>query len=135
MKRVRYPAEFKAEAVRQVTERGHGVVDVAKRLGMSDKSLYLWVRLAKDQPGVGSGENASLKAEVSRLKAELKRANEERDILKKAATYFAKLSGEVRIHGRAQRSISIAKHVPGSAGSAQRLLRMGEETKVNAHIG
>ena len=38
MKRVRYPAEFKAEAVKQVTERGHEVVDVAKRLGMSDKS-------------------------------------------------------------------------------------------------
>ena len=93
MKRVRYPAEFKAEEVKQVTERGHGVVEVSKRLGMSDKSLYLWVRLAKEQPGVGSGENASLKAEVSRLKAELKRANEERDILKKAATYFAKLSG------------------------------------------
>jgi transposase len=94
MKRVRYPAEFKAEAVKQVTERGHGVVDVAKRLGMSDKSLYLWVRLAKEQPGVGSGEKRiQLKAEVSRLKAELKRANEERDILKKAATYFAKLSG------------------------------------------
>jgi transposase len=82
MKRVRYPAEFEAEAVKQVTERGHGVVDVAKRLGMSDKSLYLWVRLAKEQPGVGTGENASLKAEVTRLKAELKRANEERDILK-----------------------------------------------------
>lgn len=93
MKRVRCPAEFKAEAVKQVTERGHGVVDVAKRLGMSDKSLYLWVRLAQQQQGIGSGENATLKAEVSRLKAELKRANEERDILKKAATYFAKLSG------------------------------------------
>ena len=93
MKRIRYPAEFKAEAVKQVTERGHGVVQVAKRLGMSDKSLYLWVRLAQQQQGVGNGENASLKAEVSRLKVELKRANEERDILKKAATYFAKLSG------------------------------------------
>lgn len=34
MTRVRYPAEFKAEAVKQVTERGHGVVDAAKRLGM-----------------------------------------------------------------------------------------------------
>ena len=41
MKKVRYPAQFKAEAVKQVTERGHGVVDVAERLGMSDKSLYL----------------------------------------------------------------------------------------------
>ena len=93
MKAVRYPAEFKAEAVKQVTERGHGVVDVAKRLSMSDKSLYPWVRLAKEPPGVGTGENTTLKAEVSRLKAELKRANEERDTLKKAATYFAKLSG------------------------------------------
>lgn len=93
MKRVRYTAEFKSEAVRQVTDRGHGVVDVAKRLGVSDKSLYLWVRLAKEQQGLGSGETANLRSEVSRLKAELKRTSEERDILKKAATYFAKLSG------------------------------------------
>ncbi len=93
MKRVRYTAEFKSEAVRQVTDRGHGVVDVAKRLGVSDKSLYLWVRLAREQQGLGSGETASLRSEVSRLKAELKRTSEERDILKKAAAYFAKLSG------------------------------------------
>ena len=39
MKAVSYPAQFKAEAVRQMTERGHGVVDVAERLGMLDKSL------------------------------------------------------------------------------------------------
>ena len=62
-------------------------------LQASDKSLYLWVRLAKEQSGTGGAETSQLKAEVSRLKAELKRANEERDILKKAATYFAKLSG------------------------------------------
>ena len=93
MKRVRYTAEFKSEAVRQVTDRGHGVVDVAKRLGVSDKSLYLWVQLAREQQGLGSGETASLRSEVSRLKTELKRTSEERDILKKAATYFAKLSG------------------------------------------
>jgi transposase len=69
------------------------VVDVAKRLGVSDKSLYLWVRLAKERQGLGSGETANLRSEVSRLKTELKRTSEERDILKKAATYFAKLSG------------------------------------------
>lgn len=93
MTRVRYPAEFKAEAVRQVTDRGHAVVDVAKRLGVSDKSLYLWLRLAKEHQSTGGGEAAKLRAEVARLKAELRRANEERDILKKAATYFAKQSG------------------------------------------
>ena len=50
MKRVRYPAQFKAEAVKQVTERGHGVVDVAKRLGMSD--LRKLVRLFPERPSV-----------------------------------------------------------------------------------
>jgi len=68
MKTARYQAEFKAEAVCQVTERGHGVVDVAKRLGMSDKSLYLWVRLAKDRVGTGSGKllRSKLKCRASR---------------------------------------------------------------------
>ncbi len=93
MKRARYPAEFKAEAVKKVTDRGHGIVEVAKRLGVSDTSLYLWVRLSKEQQGVGSGDMAAMRVEIARLKAELKRASEERDILKKAATYFAKLSG------------------------------------------
>lgn len=68
-------------------------MEVAKRLGVSDKSLYLWVRLSKEQQGVGSGETPAMRVEIARLKAELKRASEERDILKKAATYFAKLSG------------------------------------------
>ena len=40
----RYTTEFKTEAVKQVIERGYGVVDVSKRLGVSDKSLYLWVK-------------------------------------------------------------------------------------------
>ena len=93
MKRARYPAEFKAEAVKQVIDRGHGVVEVAKRLGISDKSSYLWMRLSKDQQGCAGSETAAMRLEITRLKAELKRANEEREILKKAATYFAKLSG------------------------------------------
>jgi transposase len=93
MRRARYPAEFKAQAVKRVTNRGHGVVEVAKRLGISDKSLCLWVRLSKEQQGVGSGETAVMRVEIARVKAELKRANEERDILKKAATYFVKPSG------------------------------------------
>ena len=93
MKRVSYTAEFKAEAVKQVIERGRGVVEVSSRLGVSDKSLYLWVRQAKERQGAGSGEAAALKGEIARLKAELKRASEERDILKKAAACFAKVSG------------------------------------------
>ena len=44
MQGIRYTAEFKAEAIKQITERGYGVVEVAKRLGVSDKSLYAWLK-------------------------------------------------------------------------------------------
>lgn len=90
MKGIRYTDEFKAEAIKQVTDRGYGVVEVSKRLGISDKSLYQWLRASKlqHQPDV-SKDIAALKLEVARLNAALKRASEERDILKKAAVYFA----------------------------------------------
>lgn len=89
----RYTAEFKIEAVKQVVERGHGVVDVSKRLGISDKSLYLWVKQHETPTNPAKQDKSdALKLEMIRLKAELKRTTEERDILKKAAAYFAKLS-------------------------------------------
>ena len=90
MKGIRYTAEFKAEAIKQITERGHDVADVAERLGVSTKSLYKWVNEAnfQKQPAA-SRDVAALKQEVARLNAALKRATEERDILKKAAVYFA----------------------------------------------
>lgn len=89
MSSIRYTDEFKREAVRQVTERGHPVVEVAGRLGVTTHSLYAWIKRF-GQPG-GTVE-ASQQAEITRLKAELRRVTEERDILKKAATYFAKES-------------------------------------------
>jgi transposase len=45
MGRVRYTETFKVEAVRQVTEGGYGVYDVASRLGISNKSLYDWIKV------------------------------------------------------------------------------------------
>jgi len=87
----RYPEEFKIEAVKQVTERGHPVADVAARIGVSQHSLYQWIKLY----GVPASERQEAQgqtAEIRRLKAELKRVTEERDILKKAAAYFAKES-------------------------------------------
>lgn len=88
----RYTEKFKVEAVRQVTDRGHPVAEVAKRLGVTTHSLYAWMR----RYGVPAEQRASETeqvVEVRRLKAELKRVTEERDILKKAAAYFAKNYG------------------------------------------
>ena len=88
----RYPEEFKIEAVKQVTERGHTVADVSSRLGVSSHSLYKWINEAR-QPAEVRHSQLSQAEELRRLKSELKRVTEERDILKKAAAYFAKQFG------------------------------------------
>jgi transposase len=88
-----YTAEFKAEAVKQVLERGHRIVDVGQRLGISGKSLGRWVREARQAGLSPTADDSSLRLENTRLKAELKRTSEERDILKKAVAYFAKVPG------------------------------------------
>lgn len=87
MSRQRYPEEFKIEAVKQVTEKGKPVADVAQRLGMSVHSLYAWIKL------YSKPQEQRQQAELRKLRAELKRVTEERDILKKAAAYFAKECG------------------------------------------
>jgi transposase len=89
----KYTEEFKAEAIKQVTERGYKVREVCERLGISSKSLYLWLRLARKSKGKHSqGSDKELRQENLRLRSELRRAEEERDILKKATAYFARAS-------------------------------------------
>ena len=91
MSQLRYTPEFKDEAVPQVTDRGHSVQEVAARLGVSSHSLYKWVkavRPSKDEQR--SDELLEVKKENLKLRAELRRVEEERDILKKAAAYFAR---------------------------------------------
>jgi transposase len=90
----RYTGEFKREAIKQVTERGYSVAEVASRLGVSTHSLYAWLRAA----GVSRArrqaqQHSDLEREHARLRSELRRAEEERDSLKKAAAYCAKESG------------------------------------------
>ena len=69
----------------QITERGYPVAEVSRRLGVSQHSLYGW-RKRFSQPSGGDDKDA----EIGRLRRELTRVTEERDILKKATAYFAK---------------------------------------------
>lgn len=78
--------EFKRDAVRQITERGYPVSEVSQRLGVSAHSLYEWRKKYASEVSKG-GDRAD---EIRQLKRELARVTEERDILKKAAAYFAK---------------------------------------------
>jgi transposase len=92
MKRTKYTAEFKSEAVKQIIEKGHSATEVSSRLGVPVGLLYTWTRKLQE-PDVTPIENVkTLQAEMTKLKAELRRTTEERDILKKAAAYFAKVS-------------------------------------------
>ncbi len=94
MLRKRYTDEFKSDAVKQIVERGYSVTEISKRLGVSSHSLYKWVKeFGGGREKRSAGEVDSIRRENARLKAELKRVEEERDILKKAAAYFAKVSG------------------------------------------
>ena len=88
----RYSEEFKIEAVGQVTDRGYSVSEVAGRLGITTKSLYDWIKRYGDEQAQHVQISGQQK-EIRRLKAALRRAEEERDILKKAAKYFAGESG------------------------------------------
>ncbi len=72
-----------------MTDRGFKVADVAERLGVTTHSLYAWLRKF-GKPGVVQRAEVDQSAEVRRLKTELRRVTEERDILKKAAAYFAR---------------------------------------------
>jgi transposase len=87
----RYTDEFKAEAVRFVTERGHSAREVAARLGISEHSMYRWLREAGPPVEEQQAQDlAEAQNEIKRLKRDLQRTREERDILKKAAAYFIK---------------------------------------------
>jgi len=90
MARIIYSEEFRKEAVNQVLNNGYSVTDTAERLGVHPDSLRGWIkRLESPQAIEKYAILDSSSAEIKKLQKELKRVTEERDILKKAAVYFA----------------------------------------------
>ena len=91
-----YTAEFRAEAVKLVLEQGLTQPEAAQRLGIPKGSLSNWVVAARRGGGVsvapGTPTMVELQAENARLRKELARAEMEREIVKKAAAYFARES-------------------------------------------
>jgi len=95
----RYSPEFKDEAVRQVIDRGYSVSEVSARLGVSAHSLYKWVNAVKpDKTEEQAAALIEARSEVLKLRAQLRRTEEERDILKKARGTLPKSPGKVPIH-------------------------------------
>lgn len=92
-KRKGFSAEFKREAVRLLETSQKPPSDLARELGVRRNQLYKW-KEQLEQRGAGAfpgkGRRGTASDEVTRLKRELEHVKEERDILKKAAAYFAK---------------------------------------------
>jgi transposase len=91
-KRRSYTREFKQEAVKLISEQGYSYAEAGRNLGVNPNQLSRWKREIEEEDG-DPGSAASLQAELKRLRKENKRLKLEREILKKAATFFAKEQG------------------------------------------
>lgn len=94
-KRRKFTDEFKDEAVKLVLEQGYPISEAARNLGIHANLLGRWKREHEGGGKTGSdaGSAVVMRAELSRLRKENKRLKMEREILKKAATFFARESG------------------------------------------
>jgi transposase len=93
MQRRKFSREFKLEAVKLVRERGVSVAQAARDLELHENVLRKWVRDQAADPGSafpGHGQMKPEQMEIERLRREVAKLKAERDILKKAAAYFAK---------------------------------------------
>jgi transposase len=92
-KRRSYTREFKIEAVKLVTEKGYSVAEAARPLGIHETLLRSWKLALQDrgeQAFPGQGHPPPFEEELRRLRAENQRLQAERDVLKKAAAFFAR---------------------------------------------
>jgi len=93
--RRKFSDEFKADAVKLITEQGYSIAEAARNLGINANQLGRWkkeIENPADGNG-GSGNLAAMQAELKRLRKENKQLRMEREILKKAAAFFAKEQG------------------------------------------
>ena len=87
-----YPEEFKREAVELLRSSGRPLAQVARELGVSTESLRLWRKQAEIDAGERDGLSSDERAELRELRREVRVLRQERDLLKKAAAFFAKES-------------------------------------------
>ena len=93
MERRRFTREFKLEAVKLVTEHGVTIAQASRDLDVNGTVLRRWVKEFGSDPEQafpGHGQQKADQAEITRLRREVAKLKAERDILKKAAAYFAK---------------------------------------------
>lgn len=100
MRNSKYTKEFRDETVQLILNSDKSAMQIAKDLGINDKTIYNWIKLYKNENNINTPINETknqkkssqddLLAELKQLRSENKILKQERDILKKATAYFAK---------------------------------------------
>jgi transposase len=92
-----YPPEFRAEAVNLIRSGAKSLAELSRDLGLADQTLRNWIRQADLDAGRRhDGLTTSEREELARLRRENRILRQERDILKKAAAYFARETDSIR---------------------------------------
>ena len=90
-KKRKFTREFKTEAIKLVTEQGYTQAEAGKNLGVTPTNISRWIKEGGVSPGKGVGQKelTAEQEELGKLRVEIKRLKMEREILKKAAAFFA----------------------------------------------
>jgi transposase len=85
-----YPAEFRADVVRVARKRETSLIQIAKDFGISEATLHTWLKRADIDDGIKPGVTSAEAAENRELKKRNRTLEQENEILRRAAAYFAK---------------------------------------------
>jgi transposase len=90
-----YPLEFRTEAVRLVRSSGKSLAEIARNLGVSHNTLRAWAKQTRIDEGLEPGLTTDEREELRRLRRENRQLKLEREILAKAAAWFARETGSI----------------------------------------